>query len=99
LGLVDALLNNKEAAISEAKRAVEILPISKDAVDGPNVAINLALVYAWTNEPDLAFEALSPLTKTPNGIYYGELKLSSYWEPLRQDPRFETLLAELAPKD
>jgi serine/threonine protein kinase len=99
LGLVDALLNNKEAAISEAKRAVEILPISKDAVDGPNVAINLALVYAWTNEPDLAFEALSPLTKTPNGIYYGELKLSSYWEPLRQDPRFQTLLAEFAPKD
>jgi serine/threonine protein kinase/cytochrome c-type biogenesis protein CcmH/NrfG len=60
LALVDALLNKKEVAVSEAKRAVEMLPISKDAVDGPDVAINLSVVYAWTNELDLAFEALGP---------------------------------------
>jgi serine/threonine protein kinase len=99
LGLVDALLNNKELAISEGKRAVEMLPISKDAVDGPLVAASLATVYTWTNEPDLAFEMLSSLAKTPNGIYYGDLKLSAYMEPLRRDPRFDKLLAELAPKD
>jgi serine/threonine protein kinase/Tfp pilus assembly protein PilF len=99
LGLVDALLNNKEAAISEAKRAVEMLPISKDAVDGPGIAVNLAVVYAWTNEPDLAFEMLWSLTTTPNGIYYGDLKLSAYLDPLRKDPRFEKLLAELAPRE
>ena len=99
LGLVDALLDNKQTAIAEAKRAVEMLPISKDAVDGPEVATNLALVYAWTNELDLAFEKLSSLTSVPNGIYYGDLKLSAYWDPLRKDPRFEKLLAELAPKE
>jgi hypothetical protein len=93
---VDALLKSKEAAIWEAKRAIEMLPISRDAVDGPDIVINLAVVYAWTNELDLAFETLGPLTKTPKGIYYGDLKLSSYWEPLRKDPRFETLLAQLA---
>jgi TolB-like protein len=99
LGLVDALLNNKELAISEGKRAVEMLPISKDAVDGPDVAASLAMVYTWTNEPDLAFEMLWSLAKTPNGIFYGDLKTSAYMDPLRKDPRFDKLLAELAPKD
>jgi tetratricopeptide (TPR) repeat protein len=96
---VDALLNNKEAAIAEAKRAIEILPISKDAVDGPSIVTNLAVVYAWTNEPHLAFETLGPLAKAPCGVFYGQLKRDPYWEPIRKDPRFTKLLAELAPKD
>ena len=99
LAVVDALLNNREAAISEAKRAVELLPISKDALDGPGILQNLAVVYAWTNELDLTFEKLSSLTKVPNGIFYGQLKRDPYWEPLRKDPRYEKLLAELAPRD
>jgi hypothetical protein len=60
---------------------------------------NLALVYAWTDELDLAFETLRSLTKVPSGIYYGDLKLDPYWDPLRKDPRFEKLLTELAPGD
>jgi hypothetical protein len=99
VGLVDALLNNKKEAISEAKHAAEMLPISKDALDGPGVALNLAVVYAWTNEPDLAFETLDPLTKIPNGLYYGHLKNSWLYEPLRKDPRYQKLLTELASKD
>jgi hypothetical protein len=78
---------------------VEMLPISKDAVDGPGIAQNLVVVYAWTNELDLAFETLAPLAKTPAGVYYGNLKLDPYWEPLRKDPRFDKLLAKLAPRD
>ena len=99
LALVDALLDNKVAAVFEGKRAVEMLPISKDALDGPAVMTNLALVYAWTNEFDLAFETLVPLTKMPSGVYYGQLKLDPFWDPLRKDPRFDKLLAELAPHD
>jgi serine/threonine protein kinase/Flp pilus assembly protein TadD len=99
LAVVDALLGYKENAIVEAKRAAEMLPISRDAVDGPNIAANLVAVYAWTTELDLAFETLSPLTKTPNGVYYGDLKLDPYLDPLRKDPRFEKLLAEFAPHD
>jgi serine/threonine protein kinase/tetratricopeptide (TPR) repeat protein len=98
LAVVDALLNNKETAISEAKHAAEMLPISKDALDGPLVALNQAVVYAWTGELDLAFETLNSLAKIPNGLYYGQLKGEPYWQPLRQDPRYEKLLAELAPK-
>ncbi len=99
LAVVDALLGQKEAAVAEAKRAVEMLPISKDAFDGPGIGLNLAVVYAWTDEFDLAFETLSPLVKTPFGIFYGRLKRDPYWEPIRKDPRFEKLLTELAPKD
>jgi TolB-like protein/Tfp pilus assembly protein PilF len=99
LAVVDALLAKKQDAIAEAKRAVEMLPTSQDAVDGPGILMNLAVVYTWTNELDLAFEKLGPLTKTPNGIYYGQLKLDPYWDPLRKDPRFEKFMAELAPKE
>jgi serine/threonine protein kinase len=99
LAVVDALLGQKEAAVAEAKRAVEMLSISKDALEGPGIVMNLAVVYAWTNEFDRAFETLSLLTKTPFGIFYGQLKRDPYWDPLRKDPRFEKLLAELAPKD
>jgi TolB-like protein/Flp pilus assembly protein TadD len=95
LAVVDALLGRKEEAIPEAKRAVEMLPISKDAVDGPRIEANLAVVYAWTNESDLAFQHLEALTKVPYGLFYNDLKLSVYFEPLRNDPRFEELLAEI----
>jgi serine/threonine protein kinase/Tfp pilus assembly protein PilF len=99
LAVVDALLSKKEAAIEEAKRAIEMLPISLDAVDGPGLVINLAVVYAWVGELDLAFETLRPLTKVPGGIFYGQLKRETYWDPLRKDPRFDQLLTELAPTE
>ena len=99
LAVVDALLNHKETAIAEAKRAAELLPISKDALIGPQIQINLAIVYSWTNELDLAFGTLSSSAQVPNGIFYGPLKRDPYWEPLRQDPRYEKLLAKLAPRD
>ena len=95
---MDSFLSNKELAGCEAKRAVEMLPISKDALDGARILMNLAVVYAWTAQPDLAFEALASLVKMPGGIYYGQLKREPYWEPLRKDPRFENLLAESAPR-
>ena len=99
LAVVDALLGKKEKATTEAKRATEMLPLSEDAVDGPPLLINLAVVYAWTSELDLALETLEPLAKIPSGVFYGSLKLDPLWDPLRKDPRFDKLLAELAPPD
>jgi serine/threonine protein kinase/tetratricopeptide (TPR) repeat protein len=99
LAVVDALLGEKLDAITEAKRASEMLPSSRDAVHGPQIVKNLVVVYAWTGELDLSFEALAPLTKMPFGIDYGDLKLSPFWDPLRKDPRFDKLLAESAPRD
>ena len=68
-------------------------------MDGPGLLINLAVVYAWTNQLDLAFITLGPLSKMPFGIHYGQLKRDPYWEPLYKDPRYGELLARLASTD
>ena len=97
LSVVDALLKRNQEAVAEAQRAAEALPVSTDAMDGPTVLANLAVVYAWTSETDLAFKQLATLAKTPHGIYYGQLKKDPLWDPIRKDPRFDQLLAQLAP--
>jgi tetratricopeptide (TPR) repeat protein/predicted ATPase len=99
LAVVDALLGKKEAAISEGKAAANMVPLFKDAIDGHLLLANLAIIYAWTDEPDLAFATLDTLTKTQSRISYGDLKLRVWWIPLREDPRFDKLLAELAPRE
>jgi hypothetical protein len=77
-----------------------MLPISKDAEIGPSLVTNLAIVYAWMSEPEWAFQELTISVSTPNTILdYGQLKLDPAWDPLRKDPRFDKLLAELAPRD
>jgi serine/threonine protein kinase/Tfp pilus assembly protein PilF len=96
LGMIDAFLGRKEEAIQEARRAVEMLPISRDALDGPPLVEDLAVVYASTNEVGLALQALATLVKIPNGISYGDLKLNPNWDPLRKDPRFDRLMATLS---
>jgi TolB-like protein/Flp pilus assembly protein TadD len=98
LGMADAALGHKNDAIREGRRAVELLPVTKDAIIGPLLVRNLALIYAWTGEKDLAFEQLSVATKVPSYLSYGELRLHPYWDPLRGDPRFDKIVASLAPK-
>ena len=98
LGMADAALGNKEDAIREGRRAVELLPVTKDAIIGPLLVQNLALIYAWTGEKGLAFEQLGAAAKLPGYLSYGELRLHPYWDPLRSDPRFDKIVASLAPK-
>ncbi len=98
LGLLDAGLGHKSDAIAEGRRARELLPISKDAFDGPIYATYLAVIYAWVGEKELAFEQLRESASAAAGIQYGFLKLSPMFDPLRSDPRFEQILASLAVK-
>jgi eukaryotic-like serine/threonine-protein kinase len=98
LGLIDAGLGRKDEAIREGRRACELLPLSKDAWDGASYIINLAMIYAWVGEKDLALEQLALAAHVPNGVTYGELKLYPQWDSLRGDPHFEKILASLAPK-
>ena len=98
LGVIDAALGRKEEALHEGRRAVELAPLAKDSTDGPNVANNLALIYAWTGERDLAIEQLETVAKVPGGPTYGILRLDPVWDPLRGDPRFEKMVNSLAPK-
>ena len=98
LAVIDAGLSRKNDAIREGRRACELLPISKDAIDGVALAVNLAQIYAWTGEKDLAIEQIATIERTPNLLSYGFLKLHPYWDSLRGDPRFGTIVASLAPK-
>jgi hypothetical protein len=59
----------------------------------------LAMIAAWVGENDLACEQLATVVRVPNSPSYGQLKLLLFWDPLRGDPRFEKIVASLAPKD
>ncbi len=99
LGVVDAALGNKEDAIREGQRAVELIPVGKSAIGGPILIEYLAVIYAWTGDKDRAIERLAETVKFPGGILtYGHLRLNPIWDPLRGDPRFNKIVASLAPK-
>jgi serine/threonine protein kinase/tetratricopeptide (TPR) repeat protein len=99
LGLIDAALGRKEEALREGRRALELAPIAKDSLDGADVLYFYAVICAWTDERDLAVEQLETLAKIPAGPSYGDLRLSPNWDSLRGDPRFEKIVASLAPKE
>jgi len=94
LGLIDAGLGRKEDALREGHRAVELLPVEKDAMEGPAMIKYLAMIAAWVGNKDLACEQLASVIRRPSGLSYGELKLMPWWDPLRGDPRFEKLVEE-----
>jgi len=98
LGLFDAGLGNKEEAIREGRRAAELLPTTKDAINGARVIEYLAVIYAWTGDKERALEQLEVAASIPSDVNYGQLKLHPYWDPLRNDPRFEKIVTSLAPK-
>ena len=98
LGLIDAGLGRKEEALREGRRASELLPVEKDAINGPIIVKYLAIIAAWVGDKDLACEQLSIVVTRPTYLSYGELKLLPFWDPLRGDPRFEKIVASLAPE-
>src|SRR5213082_821483 len=90
--LILATLGQKQEAIAEGKRAVELLPESQDALDGPQATANLAQIYACTGEFDEAFRLLDHLFAVPSNLTVPMLKLDPAWDPLRQDPRYQALI-------
>jgi hypothetical protein len=102
---IDAGLGRKEDAIREGRHAVELWPVKRDAMIDPNIEIFLAIVYMWTGERDAAFEQLAQAAKLPTMSFAigrpavlsaGELKLNPLWDELRNDPRFDKIVAEAA---
>src|SRR5438876_4107171 len=103
LGWFYAFMGRKEDAMREGRRAVELKPESKDAVDGVIANCYLALIYARVGEKDLAFPLLERLLKTPGAvdsvdysITINDLKHRWEWDPIRSDPRFQKLLEQRA---
>jgi serine/threonine-protein kinase len=101
LGVIDAALGRKEEALREGRRAVELLPVEKDPHNGMLMIKYLAMIAAWVGEKDLACEQLDTAVRSPTSgmdLSYGELKLMPWWDSLRGEPRFEKIVASLAPK-
>jgi TolB-like protein/Tfp pilus assembly protein PilF len=99
LAMIDAALGNKEQALAQGRRASELLPVTQDAITGADVLTHLAITYAWCGDKDDAIETLSTLSKIPSDVNYGTLRLDPIWDSLRGDPRFEQIVASLAPKE
>jgi TolB-like protein/Tfp pilus assembly protein PilF len=101
LGFIDAALGRKKEAMQEARRAMEVLPVAKDSINGPLVVQYAAIIGAWVGEKDFACDQLGSVAPTfaIGPVSYGQLKLMPYWDPLRGDPRFEKIVASLAPKE
>jgi len=95
--MIDAALGRKEDALREGRRAVELLPVTKDAFTGAGLLSDLAVIYAWVGEKDLAINQLEEVLRIPSNyrdVSYGQLRLSPVWDSLRGDPHFEKLLEE-----
>ena len=104
LGWFYAFTGRKDEAIREGRRAVELKPESKDAVDGAIMNCYLALIYARLGENDLAFPLIERLLKTPGAvdsvdysITINDLKHRWEWDPIRSDPRFRKLIDQRSP--
>src|SRR5207302_11250065 len=102
LGVIDAALGRKDDALREGRRALELLPVKKDPINGMLVIKYLAVIAAWVGEKDFACEQLATAVRYPNrglDLSYGDLKLLPWWDALRGEPCFEKIVASLAPKE
>jgi serine/threonine protein kinase/tetratricopeptide (TPR) repeat protein len=96
LAIAEASLGQNEEALRHARHAAETLPPSVDAVGGAMCEMNLAAVLVMTGDRDATFDKLSKLVKLPFSLTHGDLKLNPIWDDLRDDPRFDRILAESA---
>jgi TolB-like protein/class 3 adenylate cyclase/Tfp pilus assembly protein PilF len=101
LGLIDAALGRKDLALDEGRRAIALTPLEKDVNNGSRVLQYFAITAAWAGDKELALQQLEAGLRAPVAslmLSYGALKVFPLWDPLRGDPRFEKIVASLAPK-
>jgi TolB-like protein/Flp pilus assembly protein TadD len=98
LAKLNAWLGDREAALSEAQRATQLRPESKDAFEGPQITGQVAEVYAILGDDDRAIELLDGLLNRPSDLTVANLKLNPAWDPLRNNPRFQALLTKYGDK-
>src|SRR5438874_380461 len=103
LAMIDAGLGRQEQAVQEAEHACDLVTFENSGPSAPIVRCNLAVVYAWNGQPDLAISTLTSLVNRPAGSNlpaqptYGDFRWNPLWDPLRSDPRFTTIMKQLAP--
>ena len=105
LGLLYAFMGRKEDALREARRAVELKPVARDVIEGAVAQAFQALIFARTGETDRAISEIERLLTTPFAVDYADdsitlsdLRTRWEWDPLRNNPRFQKILAGPEPK-
>jgi TolB-like protein/Tfp pilus assembly protein PilF len=93
-----AWLGEKDAAIAEAQRAVDLRPESKDAFQGPEITEQVAQVYTIVGDNARAIEMLDALLSRPSEVTLHALKVNPAWDSLRNDAGFQALFAKYAGK-
>jgi serine/threonine protein kinase len=103
LAMIDAGLGRQQQAVQEAEHACDLAPFETLGLTAPIVRCNLAVVYAWNEQPDLAISTLKSLVNRPAGgnlpaqPTYGDFRRNPLWDPLRNDPRFIAIMKQFAP--
>ena len=96
LGLALAYMGRKADAVREGQRGVALLPITRDASNGPYFQHQLARIYMLVGEPEKALDQLEPLLKIPYYLSPAWLRIDPTFDPLRKNPRFMKLVAGTA---
>ena len=98
--LLCAFMGDKDKAIAEGTRAVELKPERVDAVDGPAMNCYLALIYTRVGEREQALALIERQLKRPSAsdsVHYSvslqDLRHRWEWDPVRDDPRFQQFIA------
>ena len=92
LALAFAQLGRKADALREGRRAAEILPVSRDALDGADLQEDLAYVELLVGDHNAAITRLANLLTIPSDVSVPMLRADPMWDPLRNDPRFQRLV-------
>jgi serine/threonine-protein kinase len=98
LGQIDATMGHAAVALEEGQRAIELLPVAKDAINGYQLRTRLEMIYTQSGEFDRALDAMDKGIHDPYAPEYGSLKLDQVWDPLRGNLRFEKIVTSLAPQ-
>jgi tetratricopeptide (TPR) repeat protein len=86
----------RDDTLREIAKAIETFPLSRNPIRAVEIRDEVANAYAWTGDRVLALDLLQEIVHLPGGPTAGDLKLDPRWDDLREDPRFEKLIAEAA---
>ncbi|HET6362124.1 MAG TPA: adenylate/guanylate cyclase domain-containing protein [Gemmatimonadota bacterium] len=94
-GIAHALAGRRADALRDARLVLELLPVSRDAVDAPRVHVLVVKCYILAGDEDAAFRLLDALAFIPAPMHPADLRRNPFYDSLRDDPRYPPLLAKL----
>jgi len=94
LAEVMAGIGERDEAIRLCERAMEMLPVSRDALMGPTMLVDSATIYGMLGDADLAVPLIERSLAIPSFQHRPTLRLDPKWDSIRSDPRFQELIAQ-----